>query len=173
MNHIGERVKEVREAKGLSLKYVGARLQVAHTTVLFYEQCPDLKNALLTALARILEVSKKYLTGDDEELENLEVKVVVRRESLRLFLNEIPKKASAQDRRRFAQLGNHAHAKKTVAEWRELWNLIQGFLGRPPGCLVGSPADDGDLPATTPRRGKKRMANVTEVSRARIFRRVS
>ena len=158
MPTIGERIRSVREAKGLTQGDVASRLGVVHTTVGDYERASDLKHSVIKKLADALEVNHNYLTGDDPELEPLDVAIVVRRESLRIFLDRT--KVKGRERRQFERVRDLPAAKTTIDGWRELRTLIHTFLGRPGRSAGAAQAEHAENVAARPPRQKKHMAKV-------------
>ncbi len=61
---VGSRVKELRKAKGWSLKELGKRVGVTDVSILGYEKGTKRpKTSTLLRLAAVLEVKPKYLLG--------------------------------------------------------------------------------------------------------------
>lgn len=170
MSTIGERIRKVRDAKGYTQGYVAGHLNVVHTTVGDYERHGDLKLSQATKLAAVLEIDKKLLTDDASDLDADDVVPVVRRESLRLFLEETSLERS--ERRKFERIVDHTLAPKTVAGWHELRDLIQQFLGHPPDRRSLATSNDNTASAVAGGDAKKRMARVGVDQISRALRRV-
>jgi transcriptional regulator with XRE-family HTH domain len=173
MFHIGERVRAVREAKGLTQSYVADRLGVVQTTIGMYEKSADLKHSVIKKLANALEVEHRYLTGEDPTLEPLGVARVVRHESQRIFLASISGLADA-DREGYSRIKNHRAAPKTVQEWTEFREMLGDYFGGAPDRQPIPPQDDNSPPLAPTESGtaKKRMARVEPTALIERLRRV-
>jgi transcriptional regulator with XRE-family HTH domain len=135
MQHIGQRMRAVRDAKGLTLQYVASRLgDVAHTTVHDHERSADPKHSTVLRIAEILEVAPAFLRGEDSTLETLGIERVVRRESLRVYCET--HKVEASERTKLSRLQDFAAAPRAVDAWRVLHALIGVYSGRSPDAAL-------------------------------------
>jgi transcriptional regulator with XRE-family HTH domain len=137
----GRRLKAIRTSKGIDQRTVGASAGIDDTTVHRYEEektTPNLDR--LRALARGLEVSVAYLTGDDVSLEKLTVDEVVARESLRFFLDT--RHFTEDERRGLIETSRDVAAPRTVSGWRDFYRMLLAFSeGEPDQQEPGSPSD--------------------------------
>jgi transcriptional regulator with XRE-family HTH domain len=171
MADIGQRIRAVREAKGLTQVEVAQRLEVVQTTIGMYEKSADLKHSVIRQLAEILEVSTSYLTGDDPVLEPLGEWRVTRMESLRIFLRS-HQSLTEEERLGFQRIQGHALAPATVAGWRSLRNMIRTYMDLPPDVESDGADEQQAVPATAFRLTRKRMAKATPQSMRLTLRRV-
>ena len=170
MSTVGERIRKVRDSKGYTQEYVGARLNVVHTTIGAYERGNDLKLSQARKFAAVLEIDEQLLTDDASDLDADDVVPVVRRESLRRFLGETSLKG--RERQQYERIGAHALAPTTVAGWYELRDLLRQFLGRPPDQQPVPAPSETSAPAAANGDSKKRMARVGTDQIRRVPRRV-
>ena len=174
MSHVGERIRRVREAKGLNQAYIAERLSppVVQTTIGDIEKRADLKVARVREIATILEVDEKLLTDEQSELDAEDVKPVVQRESFRFFV----KRASltSREQKQYSRIVAHKLAPTTVAGWFEVRDLIQQFMGHTPGHRsVPKPSNSGAAAISkNVTDEKKRMARVGVDQLNRSMRRV-
>ena len=70
----GERIRNLRKAKGWTQTDLGNRIGVQNSAIAKYEngRVPNLKRSIIKALAKALDVSPSYLLGLDEEPEYLQ-----------------------------------------------------------------------------------------------------
>ena len=68
MNSFGERVKKLREQKGLNQKELGARLGVSGSMICAYEKELRMPSfPVLLSMARLFNVSTDYLLGNEHK----------------------------------------------------------------------------------------------------------
>lgn len=66
MEHIGKKMQQLRKQKGLSLRELGSRLNIAHSHLSMIENGKKKPNLeLLGAIAQIYDVSVSYLVGEE------------------------------------------------------------------------------------------------------------
>src|SRR5574341_1720957 len=86
----GQKVKGLREAKGLNLRQLAKLCGIGPPMLSRYEkwQVANPRRDSLISLAKGLEIRVGYLFGDFPDLEDMDTKHVASRESLALFLRQ-------------------------------------------------------------------------------------
>ncbi len=121
-----DRLKGIREAKGLTLKDLAALCGVHFSRIARYEAGPDQPTSRsLEALATALEVSTDYLLGrddpgrDEAHLPPVRVAIV---QSLAVFLRG--PSVSDADARRLRRVAGHPAAPRSSAGWKALKEMM-------------------------------------------------
>lgn len=126
---LGERIRELREAKHLTLDELARLSGIDKSQLSRYEAgSADPTFGRLKRLAAALEVRAGYFFGEIPELEDLTHAHVAARESLRLFLagRSIPER----QKKRYWRATDLPQAPKTVQAWKDYQELMDRILGK-------------------------------------------
>jgi transcriptional regulator with XRE-family HTH domain len=124
---LGRRLLGLRKAKGLSLQELSALSGVDVGQISRYEQAKATPSSdSLLALARALDVSSAYLTGEARDLAALKPTVVAKRESQRMFFSRSSLTEAEQNR--FRAVVDFPAAPATRRGWQQLNDLIRRYV---------------------------------------------
>ncbi len=124
---LGARVRKLREFRGWTsvaafAKHAGLSQSVVHRTEMGKTH-PDFWN--LARIAAALDVTPQYLAGMIPRLESAPLEVVVRTQSVNLFIEQ--NALDANDAESMRALAEHHDAPTTVEEWRRFRSLFSRF----------------------------------------------